>query len=119
MSIELTFGGPKARAYQQLSSNLEHKIDLFVGTKSRKTFLIPKIRSNHIEQPYLIVDNKFIDLENIEYIAKKVKGLGRPKAIDLLAMFGSVDGIRKAGELDLRQIKGIGKKLANRIKQSL
>lgn len=119
MSVELTFGGPKAWAYQQLSSTLEYKVNLIVGVGTRKSFLLPTIKHERDDQPYLIVDNKFIDMANVEFISKKVKRLGKTKAIDLLLMFGTVDKIREADISELIQIKGIGNNLAHRIKKAL
>ena len=120
MTGRLSFGGPKAWAYKQLSGNLAHKLNLVMGVKVQKSFILPKLKSHRDDQQYLIVDgNSFIDTADIEYIANKVKWLGKPKAVQLLQEFGSIDNIRRAGVLELQKIEGIGQTLSNRIKESL
>jgi excinuclease ABC subunit C len=48
-----------------------------------------------------------------------IPGLGEKKASALLRRFSSVAGIRAASEDELRQVEGIGPRLAQRIKQAL
>jgi len=119
MSIELTFGGPKAWAYQQLANTLEHKANLIIGIGTRRTFLLPTLKREQQDQPYLIVDSEIIDMSNVNFITKRIKRLGKSKAVDLLLAFGTIDKIKEADISELTQIKGIGNNLAYRIKELL
>ncbi|MBM4247913.1 MAG: excinuclease ABC subunit UvrC [Euryarchaeota archaeon] len=49
----------------------------------------------------------------------RVEGLGAKKAAALLRRFSSVAGIRAASEDELRQVEGIGPKLARQVKETL
>lgn len=116
MTFELTFGGSRATSYRQLANSITYRVKLAVGADKNTSFIISE---RNQDKPLLFSDSKFIDVSDLEYLEKKIYKLGRKNAIRLLQEFGSIDKIRKADKTQLKEIRGIGKKLASRIIESL
>jgi len=49
------------------------------------------------------------------FILQNIKGIGSEKALSLLKSFSTIENVLNASANDLTKVKGIGKKLANRI----
>jgi len=55
----------------------------------------------------------------ITSLLDNIPGIGKKRKIILLKHFGSIDGIKKAGEEDIAKVSGIGKKIARIIYEAL
>ncbi|MGB9719947.1 MAG: excinuclease ABC subunit UvrC [bacterium] len=85
---------------------------------SRSVILLKRIRDE--AHRFAITYHRKVRARGLtKSLLDNIPGIGKKRKIILLKHFGSVDGIKKAGEEDIAKVLGIGKKVARIIYEAL
>ncbi|MBI5408290.1 MAG: excinuclease ABC subunit UvrC [Nitrospirae bacterium] len=82
------------------------------------THLLQKIR-DEVHRFAISYHKKLRTKRTLESPLEKIKGIGKTRRLALLKRFGSIDGIRKASLDEIISLKGMNKKVAMIVKETL
>lgn len=82
------------------------------------THLIQRIR-DEVHRFAISSHRKMRTKRTLESPLEKIKGIGKTRRLQLLKHFSSIDGIRQASVEDIAALKGMNRKVAELLKQSL
>jgi len=85
---------------------------------SGPVLLLRRIR-DEVHRFAISYHRKLRDKHLLESPLEKIEGVGKKRRLQLLRHFGSLEGIRKATEEEIMEIKGMDKKTAQRIVKTL
>jgi excinuclease ABC subunit C len=94
------------------------KSPVYLEQFSASTHLIQKIR-NEVHRVAIQYHRKLRTKNTLASPLEKVSGIGKTRRLLLLKHFGSIDAIRKATIDDIVSLKGMNRKIAQALKESL
>ncbi len=100
---------------------------IYLPSKREPVYLEPFMASTHLLQKIrdevhrfaVSYHKKLRKKRTFESPLEKIKGIGKTRRLQLLRHFGSLDGIRKATVEEIVSIKGMNRKIAELLKESL
>ena len=91
---------------------------VYLDPLSRSTHLLQRIR-DEVHRFAINYHKKLRSKRTFESPLEKIEGIGKTRRLLLLKRFDSIDAIRKASVDEIASLKGINRKLAETLKQSL
>ncbi|MBI5742021.1 MAG: excinuclease ABC subunit UvrC [Nitrospirae bacterium] len=121
-------GIAKAKDRREKTSGVRTDMDrIYLPGKRAPVYLEPFLETTHLLQKIRDEVHRFAvgyhkklrSKRTLESPLEKIKGIGKTRRLALLKHFGSLDGIRKASAEEIAALKGMNRKVAALIKESL
>jgi len=118
----------KDRRTAEKSPGIRTDVDrIYLPGKRAPVYLEPLLETTHLLQKIrdevhrfaVSYHKKLRSKRTLESPLEKIKGIGKTRRLALLKHFGSLDGIRKASAEEIAALKGMNRKVAELLKQSL
>jgi excinuclease ABC subunit C len=118
----------KERGAEKKISGVRTELDrIYLPSQKEPVYLEPFLTSTHLLQKIrdevhrfaVSYHKKLRKKRTLESPLEKIKGIGKTRRLLLLKHFGSIDGIRKASLEEITSLKGINRKVAEILKESL
>ncbi|MFN3395524.1 MAG: excinuclease ABC subunit UvrC [Thermodesulfovibrionales bacterium] len=89
-----------------------------LGDKGTEALFLKKIR-DEVHRFAISYHRKLRDKRLLESPLERIKGIGKKRRLELLRVFGSIEGIRNASIEEIAKLKGFNKKIAQELLTAL